>query len=120
MHPAIIVALRCQRAQALDGKLDVLEAEASSLSAAELYKKVLPFSGMGPFTAANVLQLLGVFAHARPPFSAVFGPCTSWLSGQATGSCFTLVQCSLPLALSAHVIQQVIAEHVGCDDPYIW
>ena len=37
-----------------------LETESDSLSAAELYKKVLPFSGMGPFTAANVLQLLGM------------------------------------------------------------
>ena len=44
----------------LDGKVAELEAESDSLSAAELYKKVLPFSGMGPFTAANVLQLLGM------------------------------------------------------------
>ena len=44
----------------LDGKVAELEAESDSLSAAELYKKLLPFSGMGPFTAANVLQLLGM------------------------------------------------------------
>lgn len=44
----------------LDGSIAELEAESASLSAAELHKKVLPFSGMGPFTAANVLQLLGM------------------------------------------------------------
>ena len=51
-------ASSCQ--QVLDGSAAELEAESDSLSAAELYKKVLPFSGMGPFTAANVLQLLGM------------------------------------------------------------
>ena len=56
--------LRCTEAssclQVLDGKVAELEAESDSLSAAELYKQVLYFSGMGPFTAANVLQLLGM------------------------------------------------------------
>lgn len=45
--------------QVLDGSVSALEAEAGSLGAAELHKRVLPLSGMGPFTAANVLQLLG-------------------------------------------------------------
>ena len=46
--------------QVLDGAVSALEADAGSLSAADLYKRVLPLSGMGPFTAANVLQLLGM------------------------------------------------------------
>ena len=61
--------LRCAEGspclQVLDGKVSELEAQSDSLSAAELYKRVLPFSGMGPFTAANVLQLLG--RHAVLP-----------------------------------------------------
>ena len=77
------IALRCQGMQVLDGKVDVLEAESSSLSAAELYKKVLPFSGMGPFTAANVLQLLGVFTHARPSSARYSHRCTSCLLDRA-------------------------------------
>ncbi len=55
--------------QVVDGAVDVLEAEAGSLNAADLYKRVLPFSGMGPFTAANVLQLLGVLPYAVEPCS---------------------------------------------------
>jgi hypothetical protein len=46
--------------QVLDGAAASLEAEVGILSAAELYKRILPFAGMGPFTAANVLQLLGL------------------------------------------------------------
>jgi len=108
------IALRCQGMQVLDGRVGVLEAEASSLSAAELYKKVLPFSGMGPFTAANVLQLLGVFAHARPLPALSLDRCTSWHPGQGTGNRITPVPCSLPNALSAQVIQQVITQRAGC------
>ncbi len=51
--------------QVIDGAVDALEAEAGSLNAADLYKRVLPFSGMGPFTAANVLQLLGMFLYTH-------------------------------------------------------
>lgn len=51
----------CERhMQVLDGAVASLQAEVGSLSAAELYKRLLPFAGMGPFTAANVLQLLGL------------------------------------------------------------
>ena len=50
--------------QVIDGAVDALEADAGGLNAADLYKRVLPFSGMGPFTAANVLQLLGVLPKA--------------------------------------------------------
>ena len=100
--------------QVLDGKVDELEAEASSLSAAELYKKVLPFSGMGPFTAANVLQLLGVFAHAQSLVVLSTHRRTSWPSGQGTGSLVTPVQCSLPLTQSVQVIQQVMIEQAEC------
>lgn len=43
----------------MDGEVASLEVEGVNLDAAQLYKRVLPLSGMGPFTAANVLQLLG-------------------------------------------------------------
>lgn len=55
------------------GKVAELEAQSDSLSAAELYKKVLPFSGMGPFTAANVLQLLGM--HTALPSNKSLAQC---------------------------------------------
>lgn len=45
--------------QVVDGTVAALELEAPETDAAALYKKLLPLSGMGPFTAANVLQLLG-------------------------------------------------------------
>ena len=72
--------LKCTEAnvcqQVLDGSIAELEAESDSLNAAELYKKVLPFSGMGPFTAANVLQLLGMhkLLPAIPPWRKAFLP----------------------------------------------
>ena len=53
-----------QSLQVLDGAVGELESKAGSLTATELYKEVLPFSGMGPFTAANVLQLLGMSSSA--------------------------------------------------------
>ncbi|CAL8467324.1 g6861 [Coccomyxa elongata] len=45
--------------QVLDGTVGSLGLEESGVDAAVLYKKLLPLSGMGPFTAANMLQLLG-------------------------------------------------------------
>jgi endonuclease III len=47
--------------QFLDGTVLGLRLEEPEPDAAVLYKKLLPLSGMGPFTAANVLQLLGHF-----------------------------------------------------------
>lgn len=46
--------------QVLDGVVGELEAASGTLSAAELYKRVLRLSGMGPFTSSNILQLLGM------------------------------------------------------------
>ena len=57
----------------LDGKVAELEAHSDSLSAVELYKKVLLFSGMGPFTAAKVLQLLGT--HIALPSNRSLAQC---------------------------------------------
>ena len=48
-----------QFSQVLDGTVGSLSLEEADLDAAVIYKKLLPLSGMGPFTAANVLQLLG-------------------------------------------------------------
>jgi 3-methyladenine DNA glycosylase/8-oxoguanine DNA glycosylase len=45
----------------LDGAIAGLELEHAGLGAQQLLNKLLPLSGMGPFTAANVLQLLGHF-----------------------------------------------------------
>ncbi|EIE22161.1 DNA glycosylase [Coccomyxa subellipsoidea C-169] len=47
--------------QFLDGTVSGLALEEPGMDASALYKKLLPLSGMGPFTAANVLQLLGHF-----------------------------------------------------------
>ncbi len=48
-----------QFSQVLDGTVGSLGLEEPSQDAAVIYKELLPLSGMGPFTAANVLQLLG-------------------------------------------------------------
>ena len=45
--------------QALDGTLGALEEQAGTLPVADLQKALLRLAGMGPFTGANMLELLG-------------------------------------------------------------
>ena len=48
-------------AQMLDDTVAALELETSALPSEELHRALLRLAGMGPFTAANMLELLGRF-----------------------------------------------------------
>ena len=91
---AYLAHTKGQSSQVIDGAVGELEAEAGSLTATELYKRVLPFSGMGPFTAANVLQLLGVFL-----------PC-------ATGCGSLFASTSSVLAMSASILHRTMSQYM--------
>ncbi|DBA94148.1 TPA: hypothetical protein ACH3X1_001786 [Trebouxia sp. C0004] len=49
--------------QVVTGEADIDGLEAPALSSEELYQRLLPLPGVGPFTAANMLQLLGHYSR---------------------------------------------------------
>ncbi|KAL0048205.1 hypothetical protein WJX82_009864 [Trebouxia sp. C0006] len=49
--------------QVLTGEADIDGLEAPGLSSEEVYQRLLPLPGVGPFTAANMLQLLGHYSR---------------------------------------------------------